>query len=440
LGLQGACKSVAVAQWTQRANRTEGSVNTRVVFSGGTSVKEFEGNASTPSVEYVRGSDWGGGVGGILYTNRAGVLSFNHYNGRGDVAVKTDAQGYNSYQVWYEAFGSRPVYWYMGDEPKDRQQANTKEEDPTGLLNEGFRYRDLDTGTFITRDPAGFVDGPNLYTYVNQNPWSKFDPLGLYEGVGDNPWLDNMDKARDEGRPWAAMAWGLAGTVRALPAAISHTKSETDKGMAAARTQIDAKSDNGEYGAGTAVMARGLQAMGGFAAGTTSLVGDPVETVPQIPSSIAGQFKMLGEGVGEFSENPSLRSGFNITESAMNIALTAVALRSAAAPAPKGGNVFWSGGTQARAAAETFATQAGKQTLEMTAPGRVLDALTTDRTYPLLRPFWNMASKNFARGAGATTDVFQSTSRGVRIESVWATTEYPQLMKQGTEINYHSAP
>ena len=33
---------------------------------------------------------------------------------------------------------------------------------------------------FITRDPLGFVDGPNVYTYVAQNPWTKFDPKGLW--------------------------------------------------------------------------------------------------------------------------------------------------------------------------------------------------------------------------------------------------------------------
>jgi len=51
-----------------------------------------------------------------------------------------------------------------------------KDEDPTGLLNEGFRYRDLETGTWLSRDPAGFVDGPNLYAYVRCNPWTCFDP------------------------------------------------------------------------------------------------------------------------------------------------------------------------------------------------------------------------------------------------------------------------
>ena len=48
------------------------------------------------------------------------------------------------------------------------------------VLFEGFRYRCLETGVFITRDPLGFVDGPNLYTYVLQNPWTYFDPEGLF--------------------------------------------------------------------------------------------------------------------------------------------------------------------------------------------------------------------------------------------------------------------
>jgi RHS repeat-associated protein len=59
--------------------------------------------------------------------------------------------------------------------------ANTKDEYPTGLLNEHERYRDLEFGVFITQDPMGFVDGPNVYTYVRQNPWSSFDPDGLAE-------------------------------------------------------------------------------------------------------------------------------------------------------------------------------------------------------------------------------------------------------------------
>lgn len=142
-------------------------------------VSEFMGS-NLPFVEYVRGSDWGGGVGGILYTSRAGTLSWAHYNGRGDVVSRSDDTGNLTYAASYEAFGTRTGEGGAND---DRQRANTKEEDRTGLLNEGMRYRDLETGIFLTRDPAGFVDGPNAYTYVRQNPWSSFDPLGLNEVV-----------------------------------------------------------------------------------------------------------------------------------------------------------------------------------------------------------------------------------------------------------------
>jgi RHS repeat-associated protein len=146
-----------------------------VVFSGGTSVQEWDNNGTT---EYIRGSDWGGGVGGLLYSLRPGQpIGFTHYNHRGDVVAKTDGAGTLTWQAKYEGFGTRRGEW--GTTP-DRQKANTKEEDPSGLLLEGHRYRDLETGVFMTKDPAGFVDGPNLYAYVRQNPWSKFDPEGLY--------------------------------------------------------------------------------------------------------------------------------------------------------------------------------------------------------------------------------------------------------------------
>jgi RHS repeat-associated protein len=129
--------------------------------------------------ELIRGSDWGGGVGGVLYSVRGGQRSFiGGYNSRGDVASTSDDLGGALWQASYEAFGTR-----TGEDGSnlERQRANTKDEDPTGLLNEGMRLRDLATGLFISRDPAGLVAGPNDYSYVRQNPWSKFDPLGLDE-------------------------------------------------------------------------------------------------------------------------------------------------------------------------------------------------------------------------------------------------------------------
>jgi len=114
-------------------------------------------------------SDWSGGVGDIPYTLRGGTPSFTHYNRRGDVTAKTDATGTVTYQATYKAFGERAT---ETGSTADRQKSNTKDEDIPGYANEGFRFRDLETGVFLTRDPIGstlmqpgdkwFVDGAQV--------------------------------------------------------------------------------------------------------------------------------------------------------------------------------------------------------------------------------------------------------------------------------------
>ena len=190
---------------TRRVERVEGNTTTKIVFSGGTSAQEYEGDNRT--VEYIRGSDYGGGIGGILYTLRDGSRpSYTHYNNRGDVVAKTGPEQEVTYQASYEAFGTRTKE--VG-QTQDRQKANTKEEDPTGLLNEGFRYRDLETGSFIVRDPLGYKAGPNFYTYVLQNPWTHFDP----EGLMPFPYRD-VESMEENRQGYAEMA-KAAGTVAA---------------------------------------------------------------------------------------------------------------------------------------------------------------------------------------------------------------------------------
>jgi len=159
---------------SRRVSRAGGGEVVRVSYQGGVSV--VEGSGAVVSAEYVRGPDMGGGVGGLLHSVRGGQAGYSHSNHRGDVVARTDEGGALAWAASYEGFGQR--VGEAGENP-DPQRASTKEEDPWGLLNEGHRYRDLHTGTFLSRDPAGFIDGPNLYAYVRQNPWSKFDPEGL---------------------------------------------------------------------------------------------------------------------------------------------------------------------------------------------------------------------------------------------------------------------
>jgi RHS repeat-associated protein len=187
-------------------------LRTVTVFSGGTSAAEYTETAaagsawtvpSAPTVQHVRGPDLGGGTKGLLYSLRNGLPTFNRYNGRGDVVAQSDIDGTTTWVASYQADGRRTSEAGTNVErhranclPKATRDAasglvfqaafaagRSKEEDPTGLLNEGFRYRDMETGTFISRDPLGHVDGPNVYCYVRQNPWTHWDPEGLFVGA-----------------------------------------------------------------------------------------------------------------------------------------------------------------------------------------------------------------------------------------------------------------
>jgi RHS repeat-associated protein len=60
-----------------------------------------------------------------------------------------------------------------------------KRHDSSGLINFGRRYYNPEFGRWITCDPQGFTDGPNLYAYVNNNPLTHFDEYGLFDGYWD---------------------------------------------------------------------------------------------------------------------------------------------------------------------------------------------------------------------------------------------------------------
>ncbi len=143
-----------------------------VVFDGGLSIQEYSG------------------VGGMVYSIKppeAGRenddIICSHANHRSDIIARSNSAGSLISFALYEAYGTRPYEWGDGitGDP-DRQKANTKEEETDlGLLFEGMRPRDLETGVWLTADPAGYVDGPNLYCYVNCNPITKFDAFGLWK-------------------------------------------------------------------------------------------------------------------------------------------------------------------------------------------------------------------------------------------------------------------
>jgi len=52
-----------------------------------------------------------------------------------------------------------------------------------GKYHVRHRVLDPDTGRWLTRDPAGYVDGMNLHEYARSAPMDLVDPMGLMTGL-----------------------------------------------------------------------------------------------------------------------------------------------------------------------------------------------------------------------------------------------------------------
>ena len=122
----------------------------------------------------------GGGIGSILYSERAqidGGVEYFHFNAVGHTVATSTVDGTVKSSNLYEAYGS--IVLSTGSSQNNRL-ANTKERNYSiALDNHGRRYFDTEIGRYISPDPAGYPNGLNNYLYTNNNPICRIDPLGL---------------------------------------------------------------------------------------------------------------------------------------------------------------------------------------------------------------------------------------------------------------------
>jgi RHS repeat-associated protein len=160
---------------TRRLTKTENGTVTYFRYDHGVSFQEW--NSGQKQLELIRGSGMGGGIGGILYTDRSGLEEYFVYNAVGHTVALTNDHGLLGKTDLYDAFGNIVASEGTSD---NNRLANTKERDfSVDLDNHGFRYYDATLGRYLTRDPIGYGDGMNTYTHVYNNPINHIDPQGL---------------------------------------------------------------------------------------------------------------------------------------------------------------------------------------------------------------------------------------------------------------------
>src|SRR6185503_676569 len=101
--------------------------------------------------------------------------------------LELDDQGrIASYEEFYP-YGSTAYQAVVGytETPKRFRYSGKERDEGTGLSYHGARYYAVWLGRWTSADPAGLVDGPNVYRYGRANPVAYRDPKGTEsEGSG----------------------------------------------------------------------------------------------------------------------------------------------------------------------------------------------------------------------------------------------------------------
>lgn len=101
-------------------------------------------------------------------------------NHLGSSCVELDERGDVISYEEYSPYGSTTYQAVRADIdlPKRYRYTGKERDEETGLNYHGARYYAPWLGRWTAADPAGFVDGPNLYAYAKLNPVGNSDPTG----------------------------------------------------------------------------------------------------------------------------------------------------------------------------------------------------------------------------------------------------------------------
>lgn len=107
---------------------------------------------------------------------------FHLDNHLGSAAIELDVHGNVISYEEYHPYGSTAFQITDGNaeiSAKRYRYTGKERDDETGLYYHGARYYACWLGRWTSADPAGMVDGPNLYAYGSANPVRFTDPSGM---------------------------------------------------------------------------------------------------------------------------------------------------------------------------------------------------------------------------------------------------------------------
>lgn len=166
----------------RRTMKTVDGVITRTLWSGADEVAEMDG-AGNILRRFI--PDGSGAMDSRLATLEAnGTIYWHHTDHQGSVVATSNASGAPVSLVNYSPngeLGTAPDGAALAAPPIGSPFGYTgRQYDPeTGLWQYRARYYHPQLGQFLSTDPIGTKDDPNLYLYVGSDPVNNTDPTGM---------------------------------------------------------------------------------------------------------------------------------------------------------------------------------------------------------------------------------------------------------------------
>lgn len=126
-----------------------------------------------------KGAEIGAAV--ALELNKELVIPLHDYHG--NIITLLDSSGKTVETYRYTAFGEEQIYDSTGQRIETSfnpwRFCSKRFDTESGFIFFGRRYYSPEIGRWITPDPIGFDDGPNLYAFLHHNPLTRVDFYGL---------------------------------------------------------------------------------------------------------------------------------------------------------------------------------------------------------------------------------------------------------------------
>ena len=122
------------------------------------------------------------------------LIRYQFGNHLGSPSLELDHQAQIISYEEYAPYGSSTYQAVRSqtDTPKRYRHTGKEGDEESGLHYHGARYRAAWLGRWVSCDPAGFVDGPNIYAYVSKNPIIGADSTG-YADDGPRLYANHPD-------------------------------------------------------------------------------------------------------------------------------------------------------------------------------------------------------------------------------------------------------